>query len=78
MREKQALEEAKRKESEATTVSLPDLKKHDTVALPHLVPQARAQVANVNYSVPVRQMTHLKAAFGNLGMTYRDVGPEVL
>ena len=71
---KQALEEAKQKETAATAVEIHAVKKRESVTLPQLVPVEVEQPANVNYSVPVSKIKKLASEFGSIQMTYREVG----
>ena len=71
---KQALEEAKQKEEVADAVSIQDVKKRPSLALPTLVRVPAEPVANVNYSVTVSRMRKLASELGNVNMSYRDVG----
>ena len=71
---KQALEEAKRKETAALNVSIYAVKKQNSVVLPNLVPVQTERIANVHYSVPVSKLKKLAKELGTISMTYRDVG----
>ena len=71
---KQAREKAKEKEDAADAVSIHEVRKHKTVTLPKLVRVPAPRPANVNYSVPLDRMTKLKTGFGDINMSYRDVG----
>lgn len=73
---KQAPDEAKEKEREvvSTTVPIYDVKKRSSIALPRLSPVQAERRANVNYSVPVSRMKDLAKELGGINMPYRDVG----
>ena len=71
---KQAREEAKKKEKATKAVSIHDVKKRHSVALPKLVTRPPVPHANVNYSVPVTKMKKLAKEFGSIRMPYRTVG----
>ena len=71
---KQALEEAKIKETQATLVSIYQLRKVDAVKLPALTAKAAPPPANVHYAVPVPRMRKLAQALGSINLAYREVG----
>ncbi len=71
---KQALDEAKRRESAAVSVPLASLARQTAVTLPTLVAKQVEKPANVNYSVPVSRMKRLAKELGSINMPYRDVG----
>lgn len=72
---KQAVEEAKQKESAAPSVSIYSLPMRATVELPQLTITRRTEkVANVHYSVPLAKMKKLAQAMGSINMNYREVG----
>jgi len=71
---KQALDEAKRKEAEAASVSIYKVVKQESAKLPILVVRPSEQVANVHYSVPVAKLKRLAKELGSIGMPYREVG----
>ena len=71
---KQALEEAKEKEAQATTIAIQSIENSRTIVLPSLVPKKVERPANVHYSVPVTKLRKLAEEFGNINMSYRDVG----
>ena len=71
---KQALERAKEKERDAAAVAIRDVGSRAKAVLPKLVQQPKARQANVQYSVPVSRMKGLAQAFGNINMSYREVG----
>ena len=74
---KQALEEAKTKESEAKAISLEFIGTSNNIKLPTLTYQKSQNLpkpANVNYSVPVEKMRKLAREFGDINLPYREVG----
>lgn len=71
---KQALEEARRKESAAVAVPLASVARQTAVALPILIPKPVEKVANVNYSVPVSRIKKLAKELGSINMPYREIG----
>ncbi|MCQ8277438.1 ATP-binding protein [Acetobacteraceae bacterium KSS8] len=71
---KQALDEARKRESAAVSVPLASIAQRPAVTLPVLVAKPAQKSANVNYSVPVSRMKKLAQEFGNINMPYRDVG----
>ena len=71
---KQALEEAKRKESAAMAVALSAVAKKSSVTLPTLTTKPVEKVANVAYSIPLARMRKLAKELGSINLAYRDVG----
>jgi DNA topoisomerase VI subunit B len=71
---KQALEEAKRKESVAVLVPIYQVPRREVAMLPTLAPRAVERVANVNYSVSLARLRKLAKELGSITMPYRDVG----
>jgi len=71
---KQALEEAKQKETEAAPVSIYQVDKLEAVRLPALTARVAPTPANVQYAVPVGRMKKLAKAFGSINLSYREVG----
>jgi hypothetical protein len=71
---KQALEEAKRREADATSVSIYAVHKHDSVKLPVLTPRQAERVGNIAYAVPLTRLRALAQALGSINMSYREVG----
>ena len=71
---KQALEDAKRRESAATSVSIYEVLRRERAVLPNLTPRPVEPVANVNYSVPLANLRKLAKELGSVTMAYRDVG----
>lgn len=72
---KYALEDSKAKEEASRGLGLAAVPVRPTVHLPRVVPK-REKTANINYARPLRQVRQLAAGFGNVAMTYRDVGME--
>ena len=71
---KQALEEAKRREAQASAVSLYAVNKQTSVRLPMLAPRPTVQMANVLYAVELARLRKLGKALGSINMSYKDVG----
>lgn len=71
---KQALEEAKRKETAATAVPLRAVEERAVLTLPALAVTQVERPANVHYSVPVKKMKRLSKELGSINLTYREVG----
>lgn len=71
---KQALVEAKQKESAARAIPISAVLKRDTVALPSLTKSSGEKAANISYSVPVTRLKKLAKELGSITMTYREVG----
>lgn len=73
---KQAMDDAKKMEQEAseTVVPFQKVEVKPTITLPSLTPRSGQRRANVNYSVSVRRMKKLAQEMGNINMPYRDVG----
>ncbi len=71
---KQALEEAKLKESAAVAVPLALVARQNVVTLPRLIAKPVERVANVNYSIPVSRMKKLAKELGSINMPYREIG----
>ena len=71
---KYALDEAKRKEDQTTSVSIQSVENSQIIMLPKLEPKKVDQPANVHYSVPKTKLRKLAQEFGDINMTYRDVG----
>lgn len=71
---KQALDEAKRRESAAISVPIAAVARQTTVTLPTLIAKPVEKPANVNYSVPVSRMKKIAKELGSINMAYRDVG----
>ncbi|MEO9963010.1 MAG: ATP-binding protein [Nisaea sp.] len=71
---KQGLEDAKARESQAVSVSLERIRPMTTVRLPQIVAAPSVPSANVNYIVPRDRLRSLAKEFGDIRMTYREVG----
>ncbi|WP_202949119.1 ATP-binding protein [Halomonas sp. KM-1] len=71
---KQSMEEAKKKEAEATAIPVYSIQKRPTVTLPKLIPTPAERIANINYAVPVSKLKKLAKELGNINMPYREVG----
>lgn len=71
---KQALDEAKKKESAAVAVPLALIARQSAVTLPTLIAKPIEKPANVNYSVPVMRLKRLAKHLGSINMAYREVG----
>lgn len=71
---KQALEEARQKESVAVAIPLYSVAKQSAVRLPTLVAKPTEKVANISYSVPIARLKKLAKELGNINMPYREVG----
>lgn len=72
---KNATDEAEPKEKEARPIPLAIVTPRPEIQLPKLKRSAsRQEVANVNYAVTVKKLRSLAEAFGDITMTYRDVG----
>jgi hypothetical protein len=68
------LEEAKRLEMAAKPVAVYNIKKREAVALPALVAKAKIDQANISYPMQRKRVRALADEFGDINMTYRDVG----
>lgn len=72
---KQALEDAKRLEAQATPVTIYNVAVKSTVALPRFSPKpVQPALANVAYAVPLPRMKRLAKELGNINLAYREVG----
>jgi hypothetical protein len=71
---KDDLERAKQLEASAHAVELTNVAPNAFVRLPAPAKRATELVANVNYSVPLKNMRKLARGFGNANMPYREVG----
>jgi hypothetical protein len=68
-------EQAEHLESQSKPVDIAEVQQRARLQLPSFQPKGDP-IANVNYSVLQKRMRKLAAAFGNINMTYRDVGLE--
>lgn len=74
---KQALEEAKIKESQTARVAIYNVPKLDVAKLPTFEPKPPVErIASINYSVPLARLRKLARELGSINMTYRDVGQK--
>lgn len=71
---KLALDEAKTEESKAVPVAIREVVKRDTVTLPQLTPKTAIPMGNIAYSVPRERIRALAQAYGDINLTYREVG----
>lgn len=71
---KQSLEEAKAKEAQTKPISIRSIVENKKVTLPRFNAQPVERVANINYSVPLKDLKLLAKEFGRVSMSYRDVG----
>jgi Histidine kinase-, DNA gyrase B-, and HSP90-like ATPase len=71
---KQALEEAKRKETEAIPIPIYNVPMRNVAVLPTLFARPSERVGNVNYSMPVSKLRNLARELGSINMSYREVG----
>lgn len=72
---KQALDDAKKKEAEASPVPIYNVPKQAAVKLPSYVPKPPAErTANINYAVPEARLKKLATKLGSIRMPYREVG----
>ena len=70
---KTAIERAKKLEEAAKPIEASKVIENSSVVLPKITTR-RTKIANVSYSVPFTKMKALATAFGDIGMSYRDVG----
>ena len=71
---KQALEEAKKKEAEASATGIEKIGLTPVLILPELTVKKVERPANVNYSVSVKRMRRLAKELGSINLPYREVG----
>lgn len=71
---KPALDEAKRKEREAQSVSIYSVARETPLKLPALIARDTDPPANVLYSVPLSKMRKLAKKFGSANLPYKEVG----
>ncbi|MEZ2419252.1 ATP-binding protein [Luteibacter sp. RCC_6_2] len=71
---KQALDDAKLKESQARPVALSKIEQRSAITLPVLTPKTKELTANIAYSMPISRVRDLANGFGNINMSYREVG----
>lgn len=68
------LDEAKRREDQVTAIPIQSVENNRTIIFPKIEPKRVVQPANVHYSVTVTKIKRLAQEFGNINMSYRDVG----
>lgn len=73
---KQSLDEAKRHESDATPRSMFVVAPNEAVEVPELQKRPKVKMANVAYSVPRERLRKLAAGFGDINLSYREVGMQ--
>jgi len=61
-------------ESKASAVPLLSVSPAQSLTMPHVVPGPDVQVANINYSVPLKRLREVAEGLGDIDMNYRDVG----
>lgn len=71
---KQDLENAKRREALAVSVSLEKIRPMASVQLPQIVAAPQVPSATVSYHVPKDRLRSLARELGDINMTYREVG----
>ncbi|MCR9280449.1 MAG: ATP-binding protein [Rhodobacteraceae bacterium] len=71
---KQNLETAKKLESDTKSLPIFNIQRRETVALPTWDPKPKVKMANIAYSVPLDRLRKLARGFGNINMSYKDVG----
>lgn len=71
---KRDLEQAKAKEAASQALVVIDVPARPAVQLPTAHRRATERTANINYAKPLRRVRQLAAGFGDVTMTYRDVG----
>ena len=71
---KQALDDAKEKESKTRSVKIQNVAQNSVVALPSLGLTTSEKMANVSYSVPLVKLRKLAVELGGITLSYRDVG----
>ncbi len=71
---KRDLEQARAKEAASQALVVVDVPPRPAVRLPAAPQRAIEKTANINYARPLRRVRQLAAGFGDVTMTYRDVG----
>lgn len=71
---KQNLDEAKQREAQAKSTSIYEIPQRPTVALANLPRKPKIAMANIAYSMPRERVRALAAGFGNINLSYKDVG----
>lgn len=68
------IETSRAQEAKALAVDLPSVTPSSHVSLPQPPRVVRTRVANVNYARPLVELRQLAHGFGDVNLTYRDVG----
>lgn len=71
---RQDLEVAKRQEVAARPVSIFEIPSRSDMKVPTAPVAQSERLANVNYAVPLKRLRALASAFGDINLSYRDVG----
>lgn len=71
---KQFADKARTLEEEAKPVALYKISKNAQVNFPKLVGKVKLKPANISYPVEKKRAEKLADAFGDINMTYRDIG----
>jgi hypothetical protein len=71
---KQIREEAAKREDAAKSVPIFEVTIRQDVELPKIAPKPKIPQANILYTVPRPRVRSLASAFGNINMSYKDVG----
>jgi len=71
---KQSVEDAKTHEQQAKPTSIFGIPQRTTFLLPTIASKPKVRMANINYSMPLQRVRSLAEGFGNVNMSYRDVG----
>jgi len=73
---KRDLEQARGREEASQALGVTDVPARPAVQLPVAPTKPVERTANINYAKPLRRVRQLAAGFGDVTMTYRDVGQE--
>lgn len=71
---KQIREEVAKREDAAKSVPIFEIAIQQDVELPKIAPKPKIPQANILYTVPRPRVRSLASAFGNINMSYKDVG----
>lgn len=71
---KQMTEKAQDLEAAAKPISIYEIAHHASVTFPKLVGKLKVKPANISYPVERKRAEKLADAFGDINMTYRDIG----
>lgn len=71
---KQIREEASQREDAAKSVPIFEVAIRQDVELPKIAPEPKIPQANILYTAPRQRVRSLASAFGNINMSYKDVG----